>query len=96
MSASSSKGKGKAITVEEEHVHGPNCSHSHAHGHSHGEEDEEYDDFEGPEGLADPVVRAADIEGAMETREHFMDGEVQRVQCCMSDMGGFSPSTPSG
>lgn len=88
MSASSSKGKGKAVSVEDqvehvEHVHGPNCSHGHAHGH----EDEEYDHFEGSEEIQDAVVRAADIEAAMETRQHFMDGEVQRVQCCVSDMG---------
>ncbi|EJT51165.1 hypothetical protein A1Q1_07629 [Trichosporon asahii var. asahii CBS 2479] len=89
MSASSSKGKGKAVKVEEEHVHGPNCSHSHSHGHSH---EEEYDHFEGSEEIQDPVVKAADIEAAMETREHFMDGEVQRVQCCVSDMAGMSES----
>lgn len=85
MSASSSKGKGKAtVSEEQEHVHGPNCSHSHSHGH---EEDEEYDHFEGSEEIQDPVVKAADIENAMEVRQHFMDGEVQRVQCCVSDMG---------
>lgn len=94
MSASTSKGKGKgkAVFVEEEHVHGPQCGDSHSHGHGHGQEDEEYDDFDGgsgSDGLQDPVVKAADIESAMETRQHFMDGEVQRVQACMSDMGEF-------
>lgn len=84
MSASSSKGKGKAtVSEEQEHVHGPGCSHSHGHDH----DEEEYDHFEGSEEIHDPVVKAADIEAAMEVRQHFMDSEVQRVQCCVSDMG---------
>lgn len=87
MSASTSKGKGRAAQVE--HVHDESCGHAHAHSHGHGpEDDEEYDDFEGDSGVPDdPVVRAADIEAAMQTREHFMDSEVQRVSACVSDMG---------